>query len=72
MDIPSEAASNGLSGLGGMGASRKARAHRPLCAIIENNKCAAGADNNKQEKQHNETLHSRPPIFRASREMVRR
>jgi hypothetical protein len=34
-----------------MGALRKARAHRPLCAIIENNKCAAGADNNKQEKQ---------------------
>ena len=47
MDIPSVAANNGQSGLGGMGASRKARAHKPLCAIIENNKCAAGADNNK-------------------------
>ena len=34
-----------------MGVLRKALAHRPLCAIIENNKCAAGADNNKQEKQ---------------------
>ena len=51
MDIPSEAANNGPLALGVMGASRKARAHRPLCAIIENNKCAAGADNNKQEKQ---------------------
>jgi hypothetical protein len=48
MDIPSVAANNGQSGLGGMGASRKARAHRPLCAIIENNKCAAGADNNNK------------------------
>jgi hypothetical protein len=31
-----------------MGASRKALVHRQLCAIIENNKCAAGADNNNK------------------------
>jgi hypothetical protein len=48
MDIPSEAANNGQLGLGVMGALRKARARRPLCAIIENNKCAAGADNNNK------------------------
>jgi hypothetical protein len=43
-----------------MGALRKAPARRPLCAIIENNKCAAGADNNKERNQVTETTFTAP------------